>query len=480
MKNRKRVFAQFTFHDRTGISRYLENMAMKGWMLDKITKWSWHFRRIEPRRIHFALSYFAKTSSFEPEPPEALLRLREFCEHSGWQFCAEAAQMQIFYNEAEDPLPIETDAMLEIESIHKSIKKQLLPSYLLIGAVAILNGGMRISEFIKYPIVFMRSNLNLFVMFTVLCLFLMAAVELGSYFLWRHRALKRAERDGSFLPTRGNRIFILALFIILHALYALLIVSEWNGFIGKTFLVCMGYYIALLLLVHGISDIMKRKKVGAGTNLTVTIILSFVLSFAMLGLMTWTVTRLQNTDLFDEKEEEYVLAPDEEYESDTGRIYTAQHHALPLYAADLYDHDVPADVYSDYHYVDSSILLTNHECGSRVRYDYDNTWPNFIYESLSYDITDFRYNFLMDIALDSILSKYEHKRYDGRYEFRSIDPVPWDAEKVWQMYGTEFDGGTKIPMDSFVIVRGNRLVQLHLFDIPTEAHIATIVEKLAP
>ena len=82
MRNRKRVFAQFTFHDRTGIQYYLEKMALKGWMLDKITKWSWHFRRIEPRRVHFAVSYFAKTSSFEPEPPEELLRFRDFCDLS--------------------------------------------------------------------------------------------------------------------------------------------------------------------------------------------------------------------------------------------------------------------------------------------------------------------------------------------------------------------------------------------------------------
>lgn len=476
MRNRKRVFAQFTFHDRTGIQNYLEKMALKGWMLDKITKWSWHFRRIEPRRVHFAVSYFAKTSSFEPEPPEELLRFRDFCEHTGWRFCAEAAQMQIFFNEAEAPVPIETDAMLEIESIHRSVKKQLLPSYILIGAVAVLNGGMRISELVKYPIVFLRSNLNLFVMLSVLCLFLMCAAELGSYFLWRHRALKAAERDGSFVPTRGNRTLVLALLYLLLAAFVLLIVSEWNGSVGKIFLIAMGYYFALLLIVHGASDIMKRKKVGAATNVTVTVILSFVLSFALVGVMSWMVTRLDGSDFFEEKKEEYVLAPEEEYYSSTGRLYTAQHHSLPFYATDFYDHDVPADVYSDYHYVESSMLLTHHECGSRVRYDYDNSSPNSIYENLSYNIYDLHLGLLADPIMDNLLSKYEHRRYDNMYYYEKRDASLWKADEVYELECSN----PHEELDSYTIRWGNRIVQLALFDAPTEEQISMIVERLAP
>ncbi len=480
MRNKKRVTAQFTFHDRTGIQNYLERMAEKGWMLEKCTKWSWHFRRIEPKKIHFAVSYFAKTSSFQPSPPEELLRFREFCEHTGWHFCAEAAQMQIFYNEAPDPVPIETDALLEIESIHKGVKKQVLPSFIALAAVAVLNGATQISDFLKFPIVFLRSNLNLFVMLSILCLFLTVAVEIFSYFIWRARALKAARCDGSFIPTRGNRTFIFILLYILLAAFALLIISEWNGFISKAFLIGMGYYLALLLLVHGISDIMKRKKVEAATNVTVTIILAFVLSFAMIGVLTWTLTKLEDISPVEETEEEYVLAPDEEYTSDTGRTYTAQHHSLPIYAAELYDHEVPDNVYSDFHYVEESIVLTNHECGSRVRYDYDNSWPNFDYENLIYNITDLKVSFLRDHIINHLLIKYEHKRYDGRYEYRAIDTELWGADEAWQMYGTDYIGGKKNPMQNYVIRWGDRILELHLPSVPNDDDIRLIAERLAP
>ena len=36
MRKKKCCIAQFTFYDRTGIAAYLEKMARKGWMLEKV------------------------------------------------------------------------------------------------------------------------------------------------------------------------------------------------------------------------------------------------------------------------------------------------------------------------------------------------------------------------------------------------------------------------------------------------------------
>lgn len=471
MRKYKRVFSQFTFHDRTGIQQHLESMALKGWMLDKITKWSWRFRRIEPKRIHFAVSYFAKTSSFQPEPPEELLRFREFCKHSGWVYCAEAAQMQIFYNEAEEPLPIETDAMLEIESIHRSIKKQLLPSYFILLAVAVINGWMRISDFIKYPESFLRSNLNLFVVLSFVCLFLMISVELVSYYVWRARALKRAEQDGSFLPTRGNRGFIMALLYILIAAFALLIIGEWNGYIGKAFLVSLGYYFALQLLVNGVSDIMKRKKVGAGTNITVTVVLSFVLAFAMVGVMSWTVMRLNDSGFFEEQVEEYVLAPEETY-SLNGLTCTFYHHELPLYGEDLYDIDIDfgGEVYSNYRHIEESILLRYDDCESTVRKNLLETSFTDVY----YTIVDVKASFLTSHILESRLSQYEHPRYDGEYWYKERVPELWQADEVYELRSKDW----RNTPNNYIIRWGDRIVELSLKQPLTDEHIAIIAEKL--
>ena len=60
MKNTKRRIEPLSFFDHTGISGHLEKMAAKGWMIEKIINTGWVYRRIEPKNIHFAVSYFPK------------------------------------------------------------------------------------------------------------------------------------------------------------------------------------------------------------------------------------------------------------------------------------------------------------------------------------------------------------------------------------------------------------------------------------
>ena len=122
MRKKKYCIAQFTFYDRTGIQVYLEKMAAKGWMLEKVTNFYWQFSRIEPKAIHFAVTYFPKASEFDPEPGEEQKELYAFCEAAGWKFIAQTAQLQIFYSEADNPVPVETDAGVELKNIHKSAK----------------------------------------------------------------------------------------------------------------------------------------------------------------------------------------------------------------------------------------------------------------------------------------------------------------------------------------------------------------------
>ncbi|MBR4036702.1 MAG: hypothetical protein IKJ05_08270 [Oscillospiraceae bacterium] len=39
--------------------------------------------------------------------------------------------MQIFYNENENPVPLETDPMVQVNTIHSAMKKNFIPSSLL-------------------------------------------------------------------------------------------------------------------------------------------------------------------------------------------------------------------------------------------------------------------------------------------------------------------------------------------------------------
>ena len=192
MREKKRCIAQFTFYDRTGIQRYLEKMAKKGWMLEKVNNFYWQFRRIEPKDIHFAVTYFPKASEFDPEPGEGQKDLYAFCEQAGWKFIAQTAQLQIFYNEEEKPVPIETDAGVELENIHKSAKGNFLIAQSVLALCALLQLGIVVADFKRDPLYVIGSNSRLFGLICWIGVLIMCLTEMVGYCFWYHKAKKAA------------------------------------------------------------------------------------------------------------------------------------------------------------------------------------------------------------------------------------------------------------------------------------------------
>lgn len=161
MKELKRRLETFSFYDHTGIEKHLEDMAEKGWLLSKTNRFFWVYRRIEPKKLHFAVTYYPKASEFDPEPLEGQMIYRDYSERSGWNFVCQSAQMQIFYNEEDEPTPMETDPVVEVQTIHKAAKKNFLPSYFILLALSVLQATLFVSELLGDPIGLLSSTTQL-------------------------------------------------------------------------------------------------------------------------------------------------------------------------------------------------------------------------------------------------------------------------------------------------------------------------------
>ena len=70
--------------------------------------------------------------------------------------------MQVFYNENEDPVPIETDPELELENLHRYAKKTALKTYPLLLLISLLMGVSFIGSIIRDPVYYLASAINLF------------------------------------------------------------------------------------------------------------------------------------------------------------------------------------------------------------------------------------------------------------------------------------------------------------------------------
>jgi len=123
MADTKRRFEYFAFYDVQGMAEHFEKMAAKGWMIDSVAGVFHRYRKIQPRKMKFAVVYMNKLSDFA-RPSD---RHREFyaaCASAGWQPVIKQDSMQIFTSTAEDPAPIETDPVVQVENIHISVGKK--------------------------------------------------------------------------------------------------------------------------------------------------------------------------------------------------------------------------------------------------------------------------------------------------------------------------------------------------------------------
>ena len=138
----KRVFWGFFALDYQTIAAYLEEMAEKGWMLEKAGRETAKFRAIEPRKLKFYVDVFKDEGPLTPENTRESEEYRNLCQASGWTFITSQDYLQFFYADGlEDPVPIQTDEALEQRIVESTLFKRELLSALLffmIGTAALV------------------------------------------------------------------------------------------------------------------------------------------------------------------------------------------------------------------------------------------------------------------------------------------------------------------------------------------------------
>ena len=280
MRDTKRRLFKFSLYDRTGIIEYLEKQAKDGWMLEKIDNNGFKFRRIDPKNLHFAITYLPTLTEFTPLPNDEQMNLFDFCGHTGWKSIESTLQLQVFYNENENPIPIETDALIELETIHKTGKK----SFILTGYLFVFVAALQLfSAFLRPCDIY---NVTFIILWTVLLI--AHSTELLRYYSWRKKALKNAMNDGSFTSSKSNVVFknILTVFLLISLL--LMFVSAAFEF-GSSIIIyiilnVLVFFLAISGIIH-LSKMMRNNGVSEKTNKAITISLVVVVT-----ILTVTVT----------------------------------------------------------------------------------------------------------------------------------------------------------------------------------------------
>lgn len=459
MKQTKRdSLMLYSYYDRAGIARHMERRAAQGWMLDKVGTWSCRYRRTEPKRLRFAVTYFPAASQFDPQPSQQQESFWDLCAAAGWRLAAGSAQMQIFYTEDPDPIPLETDPAVELDTLHRAMKRSLLFPYRVLLVLSLMQLALLVWQIVQFPIDTLSDAVRLVSGCSLLPLLLLTGVELARYHRWRSRARQAVEAGAPLPELRSARTLLVLGLVGLELVLLLAVYSTSRGML-LLLLGCFLIFGLVFLLIHTAQQLLKRRHVPRAVNLAVTVVLALVLYFALMAGLT-AFTLKQGSDWLTDR------SPAETYEA-YGMTWQVHHDPIPLRVEDLTD--LASDDWSTTAEVSRSPLLTHREYEQQARLDANQDLPN-----LSYEIVEVHVPALYGLCRQDLLTKYwSNNPEEFRDYYRPIDPALWGAEEAYQRHS--YDG---TPSHYYLLCWEDRLAEVHFWWDPTPAQTALTGEVL--
>lgn len=450
MKDTIYRLAFFSPYQREAIAGYLERMASRGWLLDHSGNSVWRFRRIEPKKLRVEVVFFPDASGFDPGPTPGLMTMEEYCAKDGWTLLAQWGQAQVFVSDWEDPTPIETDPVTQVRTVHRAMKRSILPAWLVMLCLSLFQLWMKIT-WLRRDVIDTLSDPTDLWMFPFWFLLLAAQLyELGCYFLWCHRA-KRAAEDGIFLSAGNIRwpswlMLGAAVLIIVRVCFS-------SRFLGQYMAIWTICYLFIIFLVTRLRDFLKEKGASRWTNRTVTIGACVVLT---MGFLIGTVALAIRFDLGRQRAPERYT-----YKNFTFDVW---HDPLPLTVEDLAGPNKAK--YSTEAEGQETFLL------AQTRYWQERLLTEVKADpapgELNYMVVEVKAPLLYDLCRRALLADPPLDE-----EYLPIDPAPWGAEEAYQRYWAQE------PMEGYLLCYPGRLVRITFYNLqPTGAQMGIVGEKL--
>lgn len=460
MKETKRCICNFSFYDQQAIEERLEDMARRGWMLEKTGSFTWTYRRGSPKQLRFCVTYFPAASEFDPGPTEGELTKQDYCRQDGWELVARWGVMQIFSSENPDAVPIETEPVTQVENLRRSMRKNvLLPQAVLCGML-LWNLFLRFSWWRRDPIGELSDPASLYSTFMFAVLTLDCLYEIGFYFHWTRKARRAAEEDGVFLPVRSKPV-VSWILIALSALLVLLSYSSQKLPVGLALFLLCG-----IPAITVIGNFLKRwlRKRGASRNVNRAVSMGAVLllTFLLLGLMTAAILR----GGLRMGSEHTVVGTYELY----GRTREICGDPLPLEIEDLADVSARWSKQADHK---ESFLLSSTEYSQyAVPVDGNDRVDE---RELEYTVTEVKWDWLYGFVRQAILESRQdevHGDFVLTDHYEPVDPVPWGADDAYQVNFSDS------MLNTWLLFRGNRIVELTFYWEPTPEQLEKAARAL--
>ena len=457
MKTKKRRLEYYSFYDHTGIEQHLTEMAKKGWILESISNLYWTYRKIEPRDIHYCVTYYPRASDFDPGPSEDQQTFYDLCAHTGWQLACTWHQMQVFYNEKESPIPLDTDPIMEVDTLHRACKKNFLPSYYLLLALGVLMGGYFLAEIFLAPVTLLSNSSQMLSGFAYLCVLVISLTELCTYFSW-YRKAKKAAQDDIFVDTPSTKLIQQTVVIVLLFAAAIWILNLFTlsnrmlAWIAVAMLICM---FVIIFAVNWIKLGLRKLKASRGLNRVLTLTACFILPTVMMGGITYATL----SGIF----------------SNENQTVPFDDLVIPLSITDFYDVDKQK-------YIEQNRNNETFVLGQRVVHMFGDWNVEDFHElpDLQYTITTVKIPFIYEWCKEQMYWDMDESRdtdlpVGHRLVLKEQDPSPWGANEVYRLYQEE-----GWYMNWYLLCYEDRIIDIRFDWEPTTDDMAIVNQKLNP
>ncbi|MBP3611424.1 MAG: DUF2812 domain-containing protein [Lachnospiraceae bacterium] len=454
----KYQLASFALFDYKGVETHLEKMAAKGWRFDQIGSFAWRFRKAEPARVKYSVTYVPEASEFDPEPLEKQKEMEEYCEAAGREKAGSWMQMQIFCSETPEAVPIETDELLRLEIIKKSMKKNFLFSHLLLLLVFLMNAFTQFQIASGNWLEFLADSSRLwnFAIWFLGIFYLL--FDVAYYWNWLKKAEKEA-KEGRACPAPRLYRTLSRIFLGILAAVVLGLFCSYNRNMVLFMMIYLIGIVLIILLLRKVQKTLKKQGMSKTGNWILTIVADVVLVVSLLGGLTAVVLK-SGIHLDGEKE------PVSVYEV-LGREWKVYNEEIPLRIEDFMAAEYEAS--SCEAEETSSILLRLGEYNQKL-------FTDSVVLGMQYEVITVKVKCLYDFCLNAFFEKeFRHSSREEREktEFR----VVYETEQA-KFHRVYYDG---VPMaHDWLLLTENKIIPMTLYlEDLTEEQMEKIIKKFS-
>lgn len=460
MGDKVKRIVSFRFNQYKDIELKLETMAKNGLFLEKVGAMFWTFKKAEPKNLKYTVTYFSEASIFNPIATDNQQTYFDYAKEAGWNLVAEFHQMQIFCSEDENPIPFETDEREKFENIKKCMRKNFLPSTIVMTFVFILNLVVQYSSYTQNSVDFLAETSRLFPIAIIFPTVVYLSYTLIAYFIWC-RQCEKSLSIGSGCIEKTHRyqkivdITLISYDLILVTLFLLDMFQNSN-----LVLIILGIiHIPILMFVFRFSIYyLKNKKYSATFNRIVSYTLLIVASFAYIFFIMIVIIRF---DIPNEKEKNYRTVTWQLTPTET-REYKVYNEDIPLKCEDLYG-NIAYDNYSYEKHIDNSIFL------KRSQYTQDSLPGKNSPPRIEYVIIEPKFNFVYDIIVGDLkkVPKWSDKK------IAEMDNSVFNTTEAYQFYYDDM-----VYNGDYLLLYRDKIISLNLEEEATKQQVSIIIEKL--